>query len=131
MAEKFQHFSKLTLDDWHNSALLDSRGTLETVRIDTCTRLLTLILPTMCTLDCTSQKLRLQVHGIEGINGLVIVRLDLPCQTKFHQLAFFQLCRTTSGGVNIPEFSQYLPSGISSRPLSTEAMIAVSIDMNI
>ena len=58
-----------------------------------------LILPTICMLDRTSQKLRLQVHGIERVDGLVIVGLDLTCETKLHQLSFFRLCRTTSGGV--------------------------------
>jgi len=80
----------------------------------------------------TSQKLRLQVHGIEGINGLVIVGLDLTCQTKFQSSALaLSALRTASGGVNFWEFSQWSPSGIYSRPLSTEAMIAVSIEVNI
>jgi hypothetical protein len=71
--------------------LLDSRGTLETIGVDTCIILLTIIFPTICTSDRTSQKLGLQVHSVERINGLVIVGLDLTCQTKFHQLVFFQL----------------------------------------
>jgi len=58
-----------------------------------------LILPTICMLDRTSQKLRLQVHGIERVDGLVIVGLDLTCQTNFYQPLLFQLCRTASGGV--------------------------------
>jgi hypothetical protein len=51
----------LTLDDWHDSALLDSRWALETVCVD------------------TTEKLRLQVHGVEGVDGLIIVGLDLTC----------------------------------------------------
>jgi len=51
----------LTLDDWHDSALLDSRWALKTVCVD------------------TTEKLRLQVHGVEGVDSLVIVGLDLTC----------------------------------------------------
>jgi len=47
----------------------------------------------------TSQKLRLQVHGIEGIDGLVIVGLDLTWQRKFHQSLLIQLCGAPNGGV--------------------------------
>jgi hypothetical protein len=101
-------FRERTFDDWHNSTLLDSRGALETVGIDTCILLLTLILPTICTLNRTSQKLRLQVHRIERIDSLVIVGLDLTCQTKFHQLQSFQLCRITSGGVLFGEIFSVL-----------------------
>jgi len=32
----FKDFLELTLDDWHDSALLDSRRALKTVGIDTC-----------------------------------------------------------------------------------------------
>jgi hypothetical protein len=61
----------VALDDWHDSALLDSRWALETVGVD------------------TSEKLRLQVHGIEGVDGLVIVGLDLT---------FWDLLETLIGG---------------------------------
>ena len=54
----------LTLDDWHNGALLDSRWTLETVGVH------------------TTEKLWLQVHGIEGVDGLIVVGLDLSCNSR-------------------------------------------------
>jgi hypothetical protein len=54
----------LTLDDWHDSALLDSRWTLETVGVD------------------TTEKLWLEVHGVEGVDGLIVVGLDLTCEAK-------------------------------------------------
>jgi hypothetical protein len=53
--------SKLTLDDGHDGALLDSRGTLETVGVD------------------TTEELSLQVHVVEGVGGLIVVGLDLAC----------------------------------------------------
>lgn len=56
--------SEHTLDDWHDSALLDSRGALETVGID------------------TTEKLWAKVHRIEGVGDLVIVRLDLSCNSR-------------------------------------------------
>jgi len=49
----------VALDDWHDSASLNSGWTLETVGID------------------TSEKLSLEVHGIERINCLVIVGFNL------------------------------------------------------
>lgn len=49
----------LTLDDGHDSALLDGRRALETVGID------------------TTEKLGLQGHLIERVDGLIVVRLDL------------------------------------------------------
>ena len=87
--------------------------------------LLTVALSTKYRMNRTSQKLRLQVHGIEGIDGLVIVGLDLTWQRNFHQSSLVQLCGTPCGGVLRREDSPCSPSGISSRPLSTEAMIAV------
>jgi hypothetical protein len=50
---------ELTLDDGHDGALLDGRGTLETVGVD------------------STEELGLEVHGIEGVRGLIIVGLDL------------------------------------------------------
>jgi hypothetical protein len=44
---------------------------------------LTLVLRETCILYLTSEKLCLQVHGIEGVDGLVIVGLDLTCQKSF------------------------------------------------
>jgi hypothetical protein len=52
---------KLTLDDGHDGALLDGRGALETVGVD------------------TTEELSLEVHGIERVGGLVVVGLDLSC----------------------------------------------------
>jgi hypothetical protein len=49
----------VALDDGHDGALLNSRGALETVGVD------------------TTEKLGLQVHRIEGVGGLIVVRLDL------------------------------------------------------
>ena len=51
----------LTLDDWHDGALLDSRWALETVGVD------------------TTEELGLEVHGIERVDGLIVVGLDLSC----------------------------------------------------
>lgn len=51
----------LTFDDGHDSTLLDGRWALKTVCID------------------TTEKLRLEVHGVERVDSLVIVGLDLTC----------------------------------------------------
>ena len=52
---------KLTLDDGHDGTLLDSRGALETVGVD------------------STEELSLQVHVVEGVGDLVVVGLDLAC----------------------------------------------------
>jgi hypothetical protein len=52
---------KLTLDDGHNGALLDSRGALETVGVD------------------STEELSLQGHVVEGVSDLIVVGLDLAC----------------------------------------------------
>ena len=130
VGERSLKLSELTFDDWHNSTLLDGRGTFETIGIDAC-MLLILVLPTICRLDGTSQKLGLQVHCIERIDSLVIVRLDLTCASIFislRSITFAARCQWRCAPCGILHF---LPSGISSSPLSVEAMIAVSIDMNI
>ena len=90
-----------------------------------------LILPTICMLDRTSQKLRLQVHGIERVDGLVIVGLDLTCENKVASAFILSALPHNQWRCASPGCSQFSPSGISSRPLSTEAMIAVSIEVNI
>lgn len=90
----------LTLDDWHDSALLNSRWVLETVAID------------------TTEKLWLQVHGIEGVNGLVIVGLELSC------CPFVSPCPNLILRCDVKD-RMILPSGISSRPLSVEAIFAI------
>jgi len=41
---------------------------------------LTLALRETCILDLTSEKLCLEVHGVERVDGFVIVGLDLTCQ---------------------------------------------------
>jgi hypothetical protein len=61
MQEQTGWLDKLTLDDGHDGALLDGRGALETVGVD------------------TTEELSLEVHGIEGIGGLIVVGLDLSC----------------------------------------------------
>jgi hypothetical protein len=69
---------KLTLDDGHDGTLLNGGWTLETIGVDTCS----LLIPKLPKLDIsyrTSEELSLQVHGIEGVDGLVIVGLDLSC----------------------------------------------------
>lgn len=63
---------KLTLDDGHDGALLDSRGALETVGVD------------------TTEELSLEVHGIEGVGGLIVVGLDLSCSAGSSQRSSFQ-----------------------------------------
>ena len=52
---------KLTLDDGHDSALLDGGRALETVGVD------------------STEELGLQVHRVEGVGGLIVVGLDLAC----------------------------------------------------
>lgn len=51
----------LTLDNGHDGALLDGRGALETVGVD------------------SAKELCLEVHVIEGVRGLIVVGLDLAC----------------------------------------------------
>ena len=48
----------MALDNGHNGALLDSGWALETVGVD------------------TTEELSLEVHRIEGVNGLIVVGLD-------------------------------------------------------
>lgn len=50
-----------TLDNRHDSALLNRRRALETVGVD------------------ATQKLALEVHGIEAVGGLIVVGFDLTC----------------------------------------------------
>jgi hypothetical protein len=52
---------KRTLDDGHDGALLDGRGALETVGVD------------------STEELSLQCHVVEGVCGLIVVGLDLAC----------------------------------------------------
>lgn len=59
-----------TLDDGHDGTLLDSRRALETVGID------------------AAKQLGLQVHLIERVDGLIVVRLDLSCRLKPCQRTF-------------------------------------------
>lgn len=55
---------RLTLDDWHDSALLNSRWALETVGVN------------------STEELWLEVHAVERIDGLIVVGLDLSCEVK-------------------------------------------------
>ena len=52
---------KRTLDDGHDGALLDSRGALETVGVD------------------STEELSLEVHVVERVGDLIVVGLDLAC----------------------------------------------------
>jgi hypothetical protein len=51
--------ARLTLDNGHDGTLLDSRGTLETVGVN------------------TTEELRTEVHLIERVDSLIVVGLDL------------------------------------------------------
>jgi hypothetical protein len=73
----------VTLDDGHDSTLLDSGGTLETVGVD-CAGLLTSL--SICIWGVwvyywfqltTTEQLGLEVHVVEGVDGLIVVGLDL------------------------------------------------------
>jgi hypothetical protein len=52
-------FQKLTLDDRHDGALLNSRWSFETVGVD------------------STEKLCLEVHRVERVDGLIVVGFDL------------------------------------------------------
>lgn len=73
----------------------------------------------------TAEKLGLEVHGVEGVGGLIVVRLDLTYSETFLVSASsreaqygFRLCHSTR--------AHNIPSGISSSPLLS-AMIAVEL----
>ena len=105
----------LTLDDWHDGALLDSRWALETISVD------------------AAEQLWLQVHVVEGVDGLIVVGLDLACEWLVRWcFTIFASPASTAALCCLPACSLSLsqckkdyhsPSGTSSRPLS--AMIAV------
>lgn len=92
----------VTLNDGHDSTLLDSRGALETIGVD------------------STEELGLQVHGVEGVDGLIVVGLDLTCVGTTSQIPPYR----RSGRIMMRFVECHSPSGISSRPLSV-AMIAV------
>lgn len=113
----------LTLDDWHDSALLDSRWALETVGVD------------------SAEELALEVHGIEGVGGLIVVGLDLRwrgCQSLVsqrtkacaaycpaaHPLPASFLSPQMLSRIRLPPTVIDLPASMSSSPLES-AMIAV------
>lgn len=50
---------QLTLDNGHDGALLDGGGALETIGVN------------------STEEFCLQVHRIEGVGSLIVVRLDL------------------------------------------------------
>lgn len=50
---------ELTLDDRHNSPLLNSRRAFETVRID------------------AAKEFGLQIHRVEGVGRFIVIGLDL------------------------------------------------------
>lgn len=76
---------RLTLDDRHDSTLLDSRRALETVGIDTLEALAGAHIATdhcLSDRELTAEQLSLEVHLIERVDGLIVVRLDLSCGAK-------------------------------------------------
>jgi hypothetical protein len=80
----------------------------------------------LCFPKRTSKQLWLQVHGIEGVDRLVIVGFDLTCGTiKVSPDLLVAPCTETA--VCASQRGRILPSGISSSPLSV-AMIAVGLD---
>jgi hypothetical protein len=91
----------LTLDDWHDGALLDSRWALETVGVN------------------STEELGLEVHGIERVDGLIVVGLDLSCWSMLSAPIQPQIIAIQNRAEAF-----FLPSGISSRPLSVEAIFA-------
>ena len=86
---KMSQANSLTLNDGHDSALLNSRRTLEAIGIDTCIRcqfclpagfftdLLRAVHWVAGYIILTSKELGLQGHLIEGVDSLIIVGLDL------------------------------------------------------
>ena len=62
---------RLTLDDGHDGALLDSRRALETIGVD------------------TTKELGLQVHRVKGVGRLIVVGLNRACCSKVSLGAFF------------------------------------------
>jgi len=75
----FKGWLPLTLDDRHDSPLLDSRGALETVGIDTCEKSARFVATDLLSGVPTAKQLGLQVHLVERVDGLIVVRLDLSC----------------------------------------------------
>lgn len=72
----------LTLDDGHDSTLLDSRGALETVSVNALNPK-SVLHSQYCggrrRSLLTSQELGLEAHLVEGVDGLVVVGLNLTC----------------------------------------------------
>lgn len=79
---------ELTLDDGHDSALLDSRGAFETVGVDTWWAVRNFLhMPRhgrfrVGGTSHTAKQLGLQVHVVEGVGDLIVVRLDLSCKVR-------------------------------------------------
>ena len=117
----------LTLDDRHDGTLLNGRGTLETISVDTCKIVNFHSIEYDFIVKCTSKELGLQVHGIERVDGLVIVGFDLTCQ-KNVSFCSYRVDSEVYGAVCLLWRRENLPSGISSSPLSVEAMIAIGFD---
>jgi hypothetical protein len=63
----------LTFDDGHNSTLLDRRGSLEAVGINSCKRSDIVRCYHLLEYLHTSQKLGLEVHGIEGVGDFIVI----------------------------------------------------------
>jgi hypothetical protein len=67
--------------------------------------MLTLAAPTLLVLYHTSEKLRLQVHGIEGVDGLIVVGLNLSCGDEcvsFYSNFSFSPARCAARGGELP-----------------------------
>jgi hypothetical protein len=146
-----QNYSKskeLTLDDGHDGTLLDSRGALETVGVDTCSNSqdFSALTPPRGVFRVphgfshTAKQLRLQVHGVERVGDLIVVGLDLSCMAN-GKSQYLNFCTLSSplwsplkslrdrdkseNGSNCQEEgrrSGHLPSGRSSRPLSLDIL---------
>ena len=88
----------LTLNDGHDGALLDSRGALETVGVDTWLIRSVNFPQSPATggtfphdrISHTAKQLRLQVHGIEGVDDLIVVGLNLTCRRRKTRLSAFE-----------------------------------------
>lgn len=78
----------LTLDDGHDSALLNGRGAFETVGVDTWWAVRNFLhIPRHGPLRIpgtshTAKQLGLEVHVVEGVGNLIVVRLDLTCNVR-------------------------------------------------
>jgi hypothetical protein len=110
---------QLTLDDGHDGALLDGGGALETVGVD------------------STEELRLEVHRVERVGGLIVVGLDLACVAHVRKAAEKKtdtnMARSVAGPHNHNHGGalaerEYSPSGTSSRPFSAMIVLETACD---